>query len=157
MASPDSKSDIIAKLKYKEYLLRQGYTNVRVVRGPADIAASKDGADWKFEIKFTRKEKSYFGAATLTEWAEARANPDYFRFVIAFEANGNWVFHEYTVREFMAFSYVPPFKIFFHAPLDRNTEVALTRARTRVALTDERLIAMEKLYAEFKAPGKSLG
>jgi hypothetical protein len=56
----------------------------------------------------------------------------------------------------MEFSYVPPFKIFFHTPLDRAAKVDVPiRARTRVALTDARLIAMEKLYAEFKETGNA--
>jgi hypothetical protein len=59
-----------------------------------------------------------FGAATLTEWAAAAHDPQHFRFVVACQRNEKWRFDEYTPEQFMAFSSVPPFKIYFSVPLN---------------------------------------
>lgn len=64
----NQKSDVPAKTAFIAELLSRGYSNARVTKRPADITAEKDGETYFFEIKSTSAEKSYFGAATLTEW-----------------------------------------------------------------------------------------
>jgi len=76
------KSDIGAKGAFRRELLSRGF-EARIAKSPADIVATKDGRTWYFEIKMTRRTDTYFGAATLTEWAQALADPDHFRFVVA--------------------------------------------------------------------------
>src|SRR5581483_10645719 len=114
-ASPDNlKSDVAAKAAFIETLHSEGFTDARVASAPADITATKDGVAWHFELKFTRARGHYFGAATLTEWAAAAADPEHFEFVIAYQVNEQWRFDRYTPEEFMAFSSVPPYKIYFN-------------------------------------------
>jgi hypothetical protein len=115
-----NNSDVRAKEAFINHLLSSGYDSAKVIKSPSDIVATKTGEEFYFEIKYTRKEKKYFGAATLTEWEFAINNQKNYRFVIAFERNGNWVFHEYTPTEFMAFSTIPPFKVFFHVNINEG-------------------------------------
>jgi hypothetical protein len=111
-----NKSDVKAKEAFCEELKRRGFDSVRIVQSPADIEARKDGQTWYFEIKKTAQEKSYFGAATQTEWEQAFENPEHFRFVVARtnEIESYFDFIEYTPEEFLEFSSIPPFKVFFN-------------------------------------------
>jgi hypothetical protein len=146
------KSDVDAKAAYVAHLLASGFDSAMVTGTPADITATKNGKKYYFEIKFTRQENRYFGAATLTEWEAAIADEDRFRFVVAFRRDGNWEFHEYTPSEFMRFSYVPPFKVFFNVALGGDKD-AITRQGSRaVVLTRERLRLMAELYAQLREP-----
>ncbi len=183
----NQKSDLEAKQAYAEYLRNnENYEEVMVTKSPADIIAKKDGKTFYFEIKYTSKEeKEYFGAATLTEWKAAvdQGNQGRFYFVVAFRKDGNWKFNKYTPEEFMAFSYIPPFKIFFIVPLvgeedgpavtepqEKNQSgqiqngqgkekdgSAVTKPRRvrRVQLTLDRLKQMIKLYNDFENPGSN--
>ena len=111
----NKKSDVAAKNAYVRKLNAIGY-DAHVTGAPADITATKDGETWYFEIKMTRHEDRYFGAATLTEWRQAFRDPMHFRFVVAISDDTDSVFKfiEYTPDEFMSFSTIPPFKIFFN-------------------------------------------
>ena len=111
----NSKSDVGAKSAYVNHLKSNGF-EARVASKPADIIATKDGQTWYFEIKMTKRQDVYFGAAPLTEWQQAVADPDHFRFVVVKtnDAETEFEFIEYTPAEFMEFSTIPPFKIFFN-------------------------------------------
>ncbi len=120
------KSDVAAKTAFIELLQKKGYV-ATIAAAPADIVAQKNGETWYFEIKMTnaQKDKSYFGAATITEWKQALNTPEHFRFVIAYKGTeeGEFEFKEYTPQEFMAFSTVPPFKVYFNIPgTTKNTQ-----------------------------------
>lgn len=70
---------------------------------------------------------------------------------MAAEREGNWVFHEYTPEEFMEFSTVPPFKVFFDVGLGTERDTR-QRGRTRsVRLTRERLVLMTDLFRRFRS------
>ena len=140
------KSDVAAKAAFCEWLRQHGYTAARVCAAPADVRASKDGATWLFEIKFTRAATRCFGAATLTEWAAAADDPDHFRFVIAYQRNGTWSFDLYTPDEFMAFSSVPPFKIYFNVPLDGGVAPNRRERSRRIYLTKSRLRELTRQF-----------
>src|SRR5947208_2500416 len=104
--------DSNAKKAFCAELRSRRYINVKIItRGPADISASLDGVDYLFEIKYTNRTETYFGAATLTEWISAMENPNTFKFVVAYKRYAKWTFHEYTPAEFLTLSYIPPFKI----------------------------------------------
>ncbi|MCF7790531.1 MAG: DUF3883 domain-containing protein [Victivallales bacterium] len=93
---------------------------------PADITAEKDDKKYYFEIKMTKQANSYFGAATMTEWKEAIRNPDTFKFVIAKtdENEENFEFIEFTPDEFLKYSTIPPFKVYFNIDLNDNNKVS---------------------------------
>jgi hypothetical protein len=155
----NQKSDVEAKQKYADLLKADGY-KVEFANDPVDIIAEKDGKKFYFEIKYTRQKKMYFGAATLTEWEAAvdEDKQDSFYFVVASRQGNDWKFVKYTPKEFMSFSYIPPFKIFFLVPVDGEkdgptaTEPQSIRRVRRVQLTTNRLNQMIKLYKEFKKP-----
>lgn len=117
---------------------------------PSDIVAMKEGAEWLFEVKFTRAHTMCFGAATLTEWVAAAEHPDRFRFVIAYEREGAWRFDLYTPEEFMAFSSVPPFKIYFSVPLDDRSSRARSALSKRIHLTRARLRFLREQFAALR-------
>ncbi|MGM9739204.1 MAG: protein NO VEIN domain-containing protein [Candidatus Cryptobacteroides sp.] len=123
----NTKSDIAAKAAFVEELRQRGFSNVKVVAAPADIEAEKDGEKWYFEIKKTTHNDKYFGAATLTEWVQAVTDPEHFRFVVAITTDRDQTFDfiEYTPADFMAFSTVPPFKIFFNIDFRGEKKVKL--------------------------------
>lgn len=115
-----NKSDIRAKEAFCQHLVEnQGYDTAEIVSAPADIKAVKDNETWYFEIKKTTKRK-YFGAATETEWEQAFADPDHYRFVVALtddkEESFEWFF--FTPEELQQVSTIPPFKINFNINLD---------------------------------------
>ena len=115
--SKNLKSDVAAKTAYVSYLNKIGYEDAKIVSSPSDIVASKDGRKWYFEIKMTTQTDSYFGAATQTEWEQAFKTPETFRFVVALKnvaITEGYEFFEFTPEEFMQYSTVPPFKIFFN-------------------------------------------
>ena len=117
----NEKSDKIAKQKYVEYLKSNGFDDVKIIKAPSDIIAYKDGEKYYFEIKMTHKTDLYFGAATITEWKQALDDPTHFYFVVAIQFNnGDFVFHEYSPFEFLNFSSVPPFKIYFNIRFQKN-------------------------------------
>lgn len=144
------KSDVAAKGAYVLELRRRGFEKVRIKNGPADIIAEKGGLPHYFEIKFTRQESYYFGAATLTEWEAALANPAHFWFVVAYQSKNVWQFKEYTPEEFMSFSSIPPFKIFFNVPINPSRPKSQKRIRSAINLTVTRLQKLAAVYGEFR-------
>jgi hypothetical protein len=146
------KSDVEAKHAYAELLHRSGnYDSVEITSAPADITAERDGQKYYFELKVTAKSDDYFGAATLTEWEAALKHPSNFKFVIASKKKEEWDFHEYAPHQFMEFSYIPPFKIYFNVPL-ASPVASIPRQKSRsVKLTSARIDEMSTLYKKFKA------
>ena len=146
------KSDIGAKGAFRRELLSRGF-EARIAKSPADIVATKDGRTWYFEIKMTRRTDTYFGAATLTEWAQALADPDHFRFVVAIckdDDGTSFEFREYTPAEFMEFSTVPPFKVFFKMDLTGRKPDKAGRT-TSVRLTEDGFARLKDCYDGLKA------
>ena len=150
------KADTGAKGAFRRELLARGF-DARITQSPADITASKDGRNWYFEIKMTRRTDTYFGAATLTEWAQALADPDHFRFVVAVcrdDAGTDFDFIEYTPAEFMEFSTVPPFKIFFKVDLSGRKRKRSGKKSRAVPLTEGALARLQECFGALKAdPG----
>ena len=111
------KSDVEAKKAFTKELEKENYKDIKIVSSPADIIAVKDGAKHYFEIKFTSKNDRYFGAATLTEWECAINNLDNFLFVVCRQEDNKWIFDRFSPKEFIEYSTIPPFKIFFNLDL----------------------------------------
>ena len=143
----NKKSDVKAKAEFVKCLQDRGF-EASVVSKPADVMATKDGQTWYFEIKMTKRQNVYFGAATLTEWEQAVADPEHFRFVVAKtdDEEKEFEFLEYTPEEFMKFSTVPPFKIFFNINFDGNVRTSKTATR----LTHENLKIMSDCFYRIK-------
>lgn len=131
------RSDVDAKRALVEALTQRGF-EARVTRSPADITARKDGDQYYFEIKKTGQATNYFGAATLTEWETALRNPERFFFVTARLSGDAWVFREYSPREFMRFSSIPPFKVFFHLSFREGQTESEPRMSRSIRLTPRR-------------------
>ena len=145
------KSDVEAKVAYAQQLKRRGYDRVAITKSPADVTAYRDDQVHYFEIKYTAQKLAYFGAATLTEWEAALKHRDRFRFVTASRNGTTWTFREYTPDQFMAFSYVPPFKIFFNVPVGDASPRKGRRKSRRIGLTSERLRRMSELFRALRA------
>lgn len=146
------KSDKNAKEAFAAELLRRGFSDVKVTKAPADIIAYKASEKFYFEIKKTSAENEYFGAATLTEWRAAYANPNNYFFVIAQETTSGFNFIEYTPNEFEKFSSIPPFKIFFNIPLNGSSKVKTKRKnKSAIQFTKERLMKLDEIFSTFKS------
>ena len=148
----NQKSDRIAKEKYVQLLKKKGFDNPRIISRPADICAQKDGITYYYEIKMTRKQDKYFGAATLTEWEQALKDPNHFFFVVALQ-NGSDIseFREYTPDEFIEFSSIPPFKINFNMDLLRNSKSTKKNSKTKcVKATYEKIQRLLEFYKELQ-------
>ena len=143
----NKKSDVKAKTEFVKRLQEKGF-QASVVSKPADIIATKDGQTWYFEIKMTKRTDTYFGAATLTEWKQAVVDPEHFRFVVAKtdDAESEFEFLEYTPEEFMKFSTIPPFKIFFSINFDGRER----KTREATNLTVENLEIMSECFDQIK-------
>ena len=143
----NKKSDVNAKNEFIKVLQSRGF-EAAVVSKPADIMATKDGQLWYFEIKMTKRADVYFGAATLTEWKQAVADPEHFRFVVAKtnDEESEFEFLEYTPAEFMEFSTIPPFKVYFNIGFDGSQR----QSRTATKLTYDNLKLMTECFDALK-------
>jgi len=145
------RSDKKAKESFVLHLAKSGYDNIQIVKEPSDIVAYKNGIKYYFEIKKTSAEKEYFGAATLTEWRSAYANPHNYFFVICQERNDFFSFTIYTPEEFEKFSTIPPFKIFFNITLNGTDKVLTIRKnKSAIQLTKDTLTKMDALFTTLK-------
>ena len=144
---PNKKSDVKAKAEFVKRLQDKGFS-VSIVSKPADIVATRDGETWYFEIKMTKRTDVYFGAATLTEWKQAIADPEHFRFVVAKtnEEESEFEFLEYTPEEFMKYSTIPPFKVYFNIYFDGSER----KTRKATKLTRENLKVMSECFDKIK-------
>jgi hypothetical protein len=126
MKKINKKSDVKAKVAYKKHLEDIGFSNVRITASPADITAEKENKIYFFEIKMTKQVNNYFGAATMTEWKEAIRNPDTFKFVIAKtdDKENDFEFKEFTPDEFIKYSTIPPFKVYFNIDLNNYKKIS---------------------------------
>jgi len=147
----NAKSDVNAKEAFIKELLRRGFAEARVTGRPADITARKGADVYYFEIKYTAQDSQYFGAATMTEWEAAMAHEDRYRFVVATRRETIWTFHEYTPAEFMEFSYIPPFKIFFNVAIGKEKSTQARRGDKRVQLTRGRIELMAELFKRLRS------
>lgn len=146
----NDKSDVKAKQAYVELLKAKGF-KAEVTGAPADITAKRNGEDWYFEIKMTKREEVYFGAATLTEWRQALADPSHFRFVVAItnEEETEFRFVEYTPEEFMKFSTIPPFKVYFNINLTgKERRKCSSKKSSSKKMTKDNFKKMDRCYAE---------
>ena len=130
-------SDKAAVDSFKKWLADKGYTNIERGEG-ADVSAQKDGKTYFFEIKKTSKDgndknKSYFGAATLTEWKTAIENKDNYYFVIAIETkkehSGPFDFYMISPQKLLLYSVIPPFKVDFNIRFEADKDGKLTFSR----------------------------
>lgn len=145
------RSDVAAKAAFKLHLEERGFSDVRVASTPADIVAKLNGATHHFELKLTSKTGGYFGAATITEWEAALREPTRFRFVVARQVEGSWRFCEYSPDEFMQFSDIPPFKVYFRVPADGRVPTMKSGKRRRAVIaTLENLRRLIQVRAELK-------
>ena len=144
------RTDVTAKQAFLEKLISEGY-HAEIKAQPSDIIAEKDGETWYFEIKMTEKTDSCFGAATLTEWEQAFKTPDRYRFVIAIKGeNDTFAFREFTPAEFMQYSTIPPFKVYFNLNLQGATSRKRRKYNGAVSFSEERFKNMLELYKKFK-------
>ena len=148
-----NKSDIRAKEAFCQHLVEnQGFDTAEIVSAPADIKAVKDNETWYFEIKKTTKHK-YFGAATETEWKQAFADPDHYRFVVALtdEKEENFEWFVYTPMELLQVSTIPPFKINFNINLDIPvSEQKCSRKDTTIALSESIFHAISSTFERIR-------
>jgi hypothetical protein len=145
----NSKSDVSAKKAFKLKLESEGFYDVKIVSAPADIMAKKDSKLYFFEIKMTSQSTHYFGGATLTEWEAAIRNSDTFRFVIAKKTNpDNFEFIQFTPEEFMEFSTIPPFKIYFN--IDLSDSGKKRKIKSAIQLTKANLQLLSELHLKIK-------
>ena len=156
----NGKSDVRAKEVFIEQLKTRGFINAKIVASPADIVAEKNGKKWFFEIKMTKtasKNKAYFGAATITEWKQALTTPDRYFFVVAYtdDAEKHFDFVEYSPYQFMTFSTIPPFKVFFNIPVPNKKRSKHRRAPAGAARSAAGRSARTRARASSPARGCS--
>jgi hypothetical protein len=62
----------------------------------------------------------------MTEWKEAIRNPDTFKFVIAKtdDKENDFEFKEFTPDEFIKYSTIPPFKVYFNIDLNNYKKIS---------------------------------
>ena len=145
MKTANKKSDLIAKQAWIKRLEDSGFKNASIISSPADVRAFKNEEEFYFEIKMTRHRDRYFGAAALTEWAQALKDPAHFRFVVAIQEEDEIVeFKEYTPEEFMMFSSVPPFKVYFNIDFENGGR------KPSKGVSKEALLKLVDFYAGFK-------
>ena len=149
MESINSKSDVKAKAAFIKHLQEDGFQNAKVISSPSDIRAEKDGKEWFFEIKMTKRHDVYFGAATMTEWEQAFKTPDYFRFVIAIADDvqkHGFRFIELTPQDLMQHSTIPPFKVYFNIDLQNQETRSHNKTGRKVNVKKKALKLTEPIF-----------
>jgi len=145
------KNDGPAKQAFIKKLLSEGFESAEVKAKPSDIIASKNGETWYYEMKLTDKQDKCFGAATLTEWEQAFKTPEHFRFVVAIrQSDDTFEFREYTPAEFMQFSTIPPFKIYFNINLDGKKQGKHRQHQSAITLTVRNFRLMLQLFQQMR-------
>lgn len=150
MSKKNKKSDVKAKAAYKKLLEANGYNEVEIVASPSDIIAKKNGQQFYFEVKMTKQNETYFGAATLTEWIQAFKTPDHFKFIIAKtdEDEEEFDFTEFSPADFMNHSTIPPFKIYFNINL--NGKTPKRSRRKAIPLSNDSLKLLSELFDKLR-------
>mgnify|MGYP003954601151 CR=1 FL=1 len=145
----NSKSDVKAKEAYVKVLAEEGFKDIEIISTPTDISASKNGTKYFFELKFTNQTDKYFGAATLTEWECAINNLENFFFVICRIEENKWLFDKFSPKEFIGYSTIPPFKIFFDVDL-KNFDKKKSKETKSVKANFDNLNELVKVYDKLK-------
>lgn len=149
----NKKSDVSAKAAFcKELLEKRGFVSAEVTASPADITAIKDGVTWYYEIKMTKRNDSYFGAATATEWEQAFRDPDHYRFIVAVtdDEELQFKFLEFTPQEFMKACTIPPFKIYFNIDLLSGQPKQSKHRAGTVSLDETSFSLLNDVYTKLK-------
>lgn len=145
------KNDGPAKQAFITKLLSEGFETAEVKAKPSDIVAQKNGETWYYEMKLTDKQDSCFGAATLTEWEQAFKTPERYRFVVAIRhTDGTFDFREFTPAEFMQYSTIPPFKVYFNINLDGKQQRKRRQHQSAISLTEQNFKLMLQLFNQMK-------
>ena len=145
----NSKSDVKAKEAYTKVLAEEGFKEIKIISTPTDISASKNGIKYFFELKFTNQTNKYFGAATLTEWECAINNLENFFFVICRFEKNKWLFDKFSPKEFIGYSTIPPFKIFFDVDL-KNFDKKKSKETKSVKANFNNLNELVKIYDKLR-------
>jgi len=145
----NSKSDVKAKEAYVKVLAEEGFKDIEIISTPTDISASKNGTKYFFELKFTNQTDKYFGAATLTEWECAINNLENFFFVICRIEENKWLFDKFSPKEFIGYSTIPPFKIFFDVDL-KNFDKKKSKETKSVKANFDNLNELVKVYDKLR-------
>ena len=144
------RSDVDAKDALSMHLSNNGYNKIEVVSSPSDIIAYKNNKKYYFEVKKTSRTDKYFGAATTTEWKAALDNPDTYFFVVCIKSNIEWEFNFYTPQEFIKYSTIPPFKIYFSVPLTKDEKSKPINRKTAIQATKENLKVLIDFFEKLK-------
>ena len=144
------RSDVDAKDALSMHLSDNGYSKIEIVSSPSDIIAFKDNKKYYFEVKKTSRTDKYFGAATTTEWKAALENPETYFFVVCIKGNDDWKFNFYTPQEFLKYSTIPPFKVYFSVPLSKEEESKPINRKTAIQATKENLKVLIKFFESLK-------
>ena len=141
---------IIASMKHLSDI---GYVDVENIHHPADLRATKDGETYWFEVKYTESVDKAFGAATMTEWQCALEHPEHFFFLIANKPDGEdadteWKFDFIIPSDFMPYSTIPPFKVYFNYPLQGIGKVP--ERKSAIPATEENLRSLIKVLDDLR-------
>ena len=64
--------------------------------------------------------------------------------------NQKWEFTEYTPEEFIKYSTIPPFKIFFRVPISKKEKSKKRRNISAVTVSEDKINKLKKVYDELK-------
>ncbi|MFH0847336.1 MAG: hypothetical protein V1894_04700 [Chloroflexota bacterium] len=145
-------SDTLAKTKCKEWLEKNGFTNVRPARNQScDLIADKDGKLLYIEIKYSSKEEgSFFGTVMLTEMFQAVCNKENYLFLVCRGQGNNlndWFFRLFDAEEFLKCCTLTT-PIFLYRLESRSTsELTIPEVGSRSTLASEKLI--KQMWSDF--------
>ena len=140
-----AQSDEAAVQAYISELKKNGKGVPIRIKAPADIEVKEGKHTHYYEIKMTSKDKSYFGAATLTEWKQALNTPEFYHFVIAIhKKDDTYEFIKLTPDEFMKYSTIPPFKVNFNINLKDLKKIP--KRRTAIPMNKDNMRDMLELF-----------
>lgn len=146
-------SDRPAKAKCKEWLAKNGFTDIKPAKNQnCDLIGKKSGKTYYIEIKYSSKETgNFFGTVMLTEMFQAICNKDNYLFLVCRGRSGDinqWFFKLFSVEEFMKCCTLTTPIFLYHLDPKGPSSLVPPKFRETTALASDELV--RKMWEDFQ-------
>jgi len=153
MAKVKVVSDRPAKTKCKEWLEKNGFTDIKPAKKQScDLIARKSGKTYYVEIKYSSKEKgSFFGTVMLTEMFKAICNKENYLFLVCRGKGENindWSFQLFSAEDFIKFCSLTTPIFLYHLDVEGKFNLTPPRLTEKSTPASEELI--EQMWRDFQ-------
>ena len=153
MAKVQVVSDILAKVKCREWLEKVGFTDIKPARNQScDLIARKSDKTYFIEIKYSSKEEgNFFGTVMLTEMFQAICNKDIYLFLVCRGRSddiNDWFFKLFSVEDFIKCCTLTTPIFLYHLDVEGRSNLTVPNFSKNTTLASETLI--KQMWKDFK-------